>query len=379
MKYTAIWGLIIIVIACSQKEKNIKNTVDNTIKKDSILMISKESQLNLEQANHLSKLPLNCIDTEYPNKLNQTLGKEEDLNPPSVLHPAFYGCFDWHSAVHGQWSLVTLLKQFPNLENAELIREKLIQRISKENILQEVTYFQEPLNKSYERTYGWAWLLKLAEELHNWDDSLARKLENNLYPLTNLIANKYIEFLPKLIYPIRIGTHTNTGFGLTFAYDYAIAVGNDKLKNAIVERSLAFFESDTNAPLAWEPGGYDFLSPCFEEIDIMRRVLPANKFAAWLKKFLPELSSLDFKLEPGIVSDREDGHLVHLDGLNFSRAWCLYGIVQTLPKYHHLKKIALNHINYSLPTIADANYEGEHWLASFAIYALNCKKGKDGE
>ncbi|BDS12868.1 DUF2891 domain-containing protein [Aureispira anguillae] len=374
MKSTAIFLVLCLLISCTRKEESGAQEANlDPTPKDSIAqnVTTPNLQLDLQEANRLAQLPLACILTEFPNKLNQVLASEFDLQTPSELHPAFYGCFDWHSAVHGHWSLVSLLKQFPALDSATFIREQLADRLSKENILAEVRYFEQTHNKNFERTYGWAWLLKLAEELHNWDDSLARELENNLYPLSNLIANKYIEFLPQLVYPIRVGTHTNTGFGLAFAYDYALTVNNKALKESIEKRAKAFFLNDKNGPLAWEPNGYDFLSPCFEEIDIMRRVLSPEEFSTWLKNFLPELSKPNFKLEPGIVSNREDGHLVHLDGLNFSRAWCLYGIAKSLPKeYRHLEKIAQQHIQHSLLAITDGNYEGGHWLASFAIYAL---------
>ena len=331
-------------------------------------------ELNLIEANRLSKLPLACMFTEYPNKLGQVLGSPEDLNPPKVLHPAFYGCFDWHSAVHGHWSLVSLLKQFPDLENATGIRENLRKNISKANIEKEVAYFYGEYNKTYERTYGWAWLLKLAEELHTWDDPLARELETNLKPLTDLIVQKFMEFLPKLVYPIRVGEHPNTAFGLTFAWDYAHTTGNTALKSLIEKRARDFYFNDTSCPIGWEPGGFDFLSPCIEEAAIMLRVLPENEFKSWIAKFLPELQSADFTLEPGIVSDRTDGKLVHLDGVNFSRAWCLNEIANRYPEYKHLRNIAINHVNYALPHIVDGNYEGGHWLGSFAIYALNSFK-----
>ena len=327
--------------------------------------------LNLEEANRLASLPLHCMQTEYPNKLGQVLGDSTNLQSPKTLHPTFYGCFDWHSSVHGHWSLVSLLKQFPTLDHSDEIREKLAQNISKENIEQEVLYFKGKYNTSFERTYGWAWLLKLAEELHTWDDPLAKTLEENLQPLTDIIIEGYMDFLPKLNYPIRVGEHTNTAFGLTFAYDYAETVGNETLKNLIVQRAKDFFFSDKDCPLSWEPSGFDFLSPCLEEVDIMRRVLPKEEFKGWLEQFLPQLSSKDFSWPQGEVSDRTDGKLVHLDGVNFSRAWCLYGIANQFEDYNHLKKVANEHINYSLPSIVDDNYEGTHWLGSFAIYALN--------
>lgn len=327
--------------------------------------------LTIQEANRLAALPLKCIDTEYPNKLGQTLGSKEDIKNPKILHPAFYGCFDWHSAVHGHWSLVKLLKQFPNLNNAQDIKNKLDENLSKANILAEVNYFNGKHNTSYERTYGWAWTLKLAEELHTWDDPFARELEANLKPLTDVMVASFINFLPKLNYPIRVGEHSNTAFALSFAYDYAVTVGNSNLKDLIVKRARAFYLNDKNAPLSWEPGGFDFLSPSLEEVDIMRKVLPKYRFINWVSAFLPSILKSNFNIEVGKVSDRTDGNLVHLDGLNFSRAWCLYGLANQYHEFEYLKNIANAHIAYSLPAIVDGNYEGGHWLGTFAIYALN--------
>jgi len=355
---------LIMVVACKPSNK----------KTDELIIIPeivKTSTLNLVEANRLAKLPLNCIEVEYPNKLNQTIGGGEDLQSPRVLHPAFYGCFDWHSAVHGHWSLVSLLKQFPTIDNRNFIEEKLLKNISKENIRIEVAYFKGKHNKSYERTYGWAWVLKLAEELHTFNDSIAKQLESNLEPLTNLIVEKYIEFLPKLNYPIRVGEHPNTAFGLSFAYDYAIAVNNNKLKSIIEQRAKDFYMNDAGCPITWEPSGFDFLSPCLEEAALMKRILPLEEFKIWIDSFLPQLKDKNFKLETGKVSDRTDGKLVHLDGVNFSRAWSLNKIASELPEYNHLKNIANQHVNYSLPSIVGDSYEGGHWLGSFAIYALN--------
>ncbi len=333
--------------------------------------IVSEPFLDLEAANNLAELPLHCMDTEYPNKLNQTIGGDYDLQAPKTLHPAFYGCFDWHSAVHGHWSLVSLLKQFPKLEKADEIKEKLTVNMSKQNILIEVAYFDGAYNKSYERTYGWAWVLKLAEELYTWDDPLAKELESNLKPLTDLMVTKYIEFLPKLNYPIRVGEHPNTAFGLSFAYDYAKASGHDELKRIIEKRARDFYINDKECPITWEPSGFDFLSPCLEEAALMKRVLSEEEFKTWIDTFLPELKSKTFDIERGEVSDRTDGKLVHLDGVNFSRAWSLNKIAEDMPELDHLKNIANMHINHSLPNIVDDDYEGGHWLGSFALYALN--------
>ncbi len=326
--------------------------------------------LTEESANKLLELPLACLQTEYPNKLGQTLGEKEDIGEPSVLHPTFYGCFDWHSSVHGHWSAVKLLKMFPNLKEKEKTRNILSQNITKEKIAIEVQYFKGKHNKSYERTYGWAWLLKLAEELHTWDDPMAKELESNLQPLTDLIVQKYIDFLPKLKYPIRVGEHTNTAFGLSFAWDYAKTMNHQELREMIETRAVAFYNKDRGCPIDWEPSGYDFLSPCFEEIDIMRRVLNKTQFTQWISEFLPSLTTSDFAIEVGEVSDRKDGKLVHLDGLNFSRGWVLYGLANQYEEYQHLFSVANKHVAYSLPNLVGDSYEGGHWLGSFAIYAL---------
>ncbi len=330
--------------------------------------------LTVEEASRLAALPLKCLQTEYPNKPGQTLSGPEGLQEPQVLHPAFFGCFDWHSAVHGHWMLVKLLKLFPDIASETAIREKLASSLTPENILKETEYFNLPHEKSFERTYGWAWLLKLAEEIHTWDDPQARILEAALKPLTSKIVSLYLDFLPRLNYPVRVGEHTNTAFGLAFAWDYARAAGHDSLRMLIEKRTRDFYAGDTGCPLVWEPGGYDFFSPCLEEADLMRRVLPVTEYSAWLEQFLPQLANPGFTLEVGRVSDRSDGKLVHLDGLNFSRARCLKGMAATLPGYSHLEAVALNHIRASLPSVTDGNYEGEHWLATFALLALTTRR-----
>lgn len=333
-----------------------------------------EIGLSLEQASHLSALPLACMQTPYPNKLGQTLGSSSDMGEPQILHPAFYGCFDWHSAVHGHWSLIKLLKIFPELEESREIREKLEENLSAVNILEEVSYFNRTDESSYERTYGWAWLLKLAEELHTWDDPLGRELEQNLQPLTDLIVERYKTFLPKLIYPIRVGEHSNTAFGLSFAWDYAATLKESSLQSLIESRAREFYQNDIDCPMEWEPSGFDFLSPCLEEIDLMRRVLDKDEFLIWMDQFAPQLQQKQYALEVGRVSDRSDGKLVHLDGLNFSRAWVLYGLAHQYPVYNHLIQIADTHVDQSLPNLVGDSYEGGHWLGSFALYALQQSK-----
>lgn len=367
MKYLNLIIVVCLIWSCNTSDH--KTTTE--AKAPKAVEIVAEPILGLTEANILAELPIHCIQTEYPNKLNQTIGGDEDLKAPETLHPAFYGCFDWHSAVHGHWSLMSLLKQFPDLDKAEQIKAMLLENMSAENIQSEVQYFYGRYNTSYERTYGWAWLLKLAEELHTWDDSTARTLEANLQPLTDLIVDKYLEFLPKLYYPIRVGEHPNTAFGLSFAYDYAETLNHTALKQLIEKRAKEWYLNDKDCPLKWEPSGFDFLSPCLEEAALMKRVLPVEDYRSWLADFLPSLSDPAFTLDIGVVTDRSDGKLVHLDGVNFSRAWSLNEIARDLPEYKHLNNIANQHINYSFPNLVGDSYEGGHWLGSFAIYALN--------
>ena len=360
-----------LTVGCVISVDKDKNSIAQEVEKGTTI---EKIELTLEQANVLATLPLECVQKAYPNKLGQTLGSGDDLAEPQTLHPAFYGCFDWHSAVHGHWSMVKLLKMYPDLEEADRIYEILETNLSKENIAQELAYFDSKHNRNYERTYGWAWLLKLMEEIHTWDDAEAKELAKNLKPLADLIAQKFVDYLPKLQYPVRVGTHTNTAFGLAFAWDYAETYNDENLKNTIRDRALFFYGEDTNCPLTWEPSGADFLSPCFEEVDLMRRILNKEDFMNWMNQFLPELKTADFKVEVALVGDREDGQLVHLDGLNFSRAWVLYGLAQQYPDdYGHLLALAHRHVGYSFPNLMGDSYEGGHWLGSFAIYALSAK------
>ncbi len=328
--------------------------------------------LDLIQANRLAGLPLKCMQVEYPNKTGQVLNDSADLGTPKQLHPAFYGCFDWHSSVHGHWSLVKLLKDFPELEHRDSIILQLEQNISKQNIQGEMVYFNREQEYSYERMYGWTWLLKLQEELDTWNSDEGKEMAQNLQPLTDLLISRYIEFLPKLNYPIRVGTHTNSAFGMSFAYDYAVHAKNAELKSIITQTARKLYLKDKNCPISWEPDGFDFLSPCLEEVTLMQRILPRDEFLFWINDFLPQLKNRNFSMEVAKVSDREDGHLVHLDGLNFSRAWVFYKLADELPgEYGHLKQEGDKHLAYSLLSITDGSYEGEHWLASFALYALS--------
>ncbi len=335
------------------------------------IAFSHKLTLTQDEAERLSTLPLSCVEVEYPNKLNQVLGDSNDLRSPRDLHPAFYGCFDWHSAVHGHWSLVCLIRHYPDITGADSIRMLLKKNITADNIQREIEYFQNRHAKGFERMYGWAWLFKLADELNSWDDPDAEQLTVNLQPLIDSLSERMRAFLPKLQYPIRVGTHTNTAFALSMMYDYADHTEQDELKGLIEQRAKDFYFTDNECPVSWEPSGYDFLSPCLEEADLMRKVLEPKEFEEWIWGFMPGLLKNESPLEPTLVSDRSDGHLVHLDGLNFSRAWCLYGINEALRnRYPHLDTLATDHIRFSLPKIVDDHYEGGHWLASFALLAL---------
>jgi hypothetical protein len=326
--------------------------------------------LEIGQAEKIFSLPAHCIKTEFPNKMGQVLGSVEDLKRPKDLRPIFYGCFDWHSSVHGYWSIAKLMRDFPGLDPDREIRTWLNQTITPENVRVERAFFEDFNNRSFERTYGWAWFLQLQNELYTWQDEDARRWYQTFKPLADLLVGKYLEYLPKLIYPIRTGQHDNSAFGLSLAIDYARTVGDKAFEEKIKEHAQRLYSQDTHCNLTFEPGGNDFLSPCLEEALLMSKVLDASAYQSWLKRFLPSLFDASFSLEPGEVSDRTDGHLVHLDGLNFSRATCLYGIERKLSGLTHLRKVADHHLNYSINHITNDDYMGSHWLGSFALYAL---------
>ncbi|MBT3386205.1 MAG: DUF2891 domain-containing protein [Prolixibacteraceae bacterium] len=337
----------------------------NTQEKDFAALLSFDEK----KAEYLYHFAFDCIDQEYPNKLGQVLGDESYLSPPRSLHPAFYGCFDWHSSVHGHWTLVAILKEFPDFKYKDEILLKLKKNITKKNILKEIEYFDDEHNKNYERTYGWAWLLKLDEALQDWDSPESMYLHQNLKPLVALISTKFTDFLDKLIYPIRIGEHSNIAFGMSFAYDYAIKY-DPVLAAKIKEKAKEYYSSDFDCPLTWEPGGFDFLSPCLQEASLMQKVLSENEFQKWFKKFLPKFAKKpsDF-LQVVVVTDRSDGKLTHLDGLNFSRAWGLFELGKALNN-KKMNSLAKEHFNYSYEKMDSGEYAGAHWLASFATYAL---------
>jgi hypothetical protein len=336
-------------------------------------------------------LALSSVTREYPHKLDHVVNNDSDLRTPRELHPAFYGCFDWHSAVHGHWLLVHLLRTREADLDLETTRRVLADHLVPEKLLVETAYFKDPTRPSFERPYGWGWLLKLQEELFLWDDSEAQEWFDAVAPLAQTIVGKYLEFFPRQKYPIRAGTHSNSAFGLSFAWDYATTLLGDKrrrrvgeldheltkLKTLIDERARSYYLADANYPAHLEPCGDDFLSPCLVEADLMRRVLSPSAFEEWLRCFLPSLEegAPSNLLKPADITDRSDPKIVHLDGLNFSRAWCMRSIASTLsvqdPRSEVLKKAALAHVEASIPYVLSGDYAGEHWLATFAVYMLS--------
>ena len=328
-----------------------------------------------EQVSRFTTLAMTCIPQEYPNKLNQLLSSAEQLQSPRTLHPAFFGCYDWHSSVHGHWMLVKALKEFAELPGREAIVARLAESISRKNILAELAYFEDE-SRSWERMYGWAWLLQLQNELDTWDDESAAKMAAALKPLSNYIRHRYMVFLPVQTYPVRTGVHPNTAFGMSFAYDYAVASNDTEFARLIRDTAYRYFADDAECPIAWEPSGEDFLSPCLEEAALMSRIMPARRFRRWLNQFLPDLSEVD-GLAPANVSDRSDPKIAHLDGLNLSRAWNLLIIANAIDDERQaevLRASADRHLEASLPYVTNEHYVGSHWLGSFAIYALTRRR-----
>ncbi|MFM8536019.1 MAG: DUF2891 domain-containing protein [Acidimicrobiia bacterium] len=334
------------------------------------------TSLTEASASNFAQLALKCVQKIYPNQPQLILGKAADVLSPEKAHPAFYGCYDWHSSVHGHWMLARVLRMFPSLAEAPQIKNALTENLSAKNIAVEAAYFNRPDAKAFERMNGWAWSLKLAEELNRGESAEAKSWAANVKPLADTLVARYLDFLPKQVYPIRTGLHPNTAFGLAFALDYANSVNDAKLKELLIARSNDYFAKDTDYPAKLEPGGSDFLSPALMEADLMQRVMPPDQFTTWFRAFLPGIAKGEPKnlLEIAIVSDRTDPQLGHLDGLNLSRAWSMRHIAAKLPAGDParaaLEESAFTHATDALKNVASGHYEGEHWLGSFAVYLL---------
>jgi hypothetical protein len=327
-------------------------------------------------AERFANLALACVHKEYPNKISHTLNSDADVAPPRRLTPAFYGCYDWHSSVHGHWLLVRLVRTFPNAAFAPSAREALRQSLTPDNITHEAVYLRAEGRASFERPYGLAWLLQLVAELREWDDPEARVMASNLRPLEEAALRRLQDWLPKLSHPVRIGEHDQTAFTLGLMLDYARASGDSKFADLIVSKARQFYFGDKDCPLAYEPSGEDFLSPCLGEADLMRRVLPSPEFARWLRTCLPQISEArkGAWLRPEVSPDPSDPKLAHLDGLNLSRAWMLEGIAAGLPKGDKrlpmIRATAEEHRRAGLAAVTGKHYEVGHWLGSFAVYLV---------
>jgi hypothetical protein len=338
-----------------------------------ILAAAMALSLDSTEASRFAQLALKCVRQEYPNKLDHVMSGPQEVLPPKALHPSFYGCYDWHSSVHGHWMLARILRKFPQLPEAQAIRAALDENLAPQSIAQEVAYFGQPNRKSFERTYGWAWLLELSAELRSQDSAEAKRWAAQLQPLADVVVAAFETFLPKQTYPIRTGVHPNTAFSLRLALDYARGAGDARLQALIEERARTYFRGDRDAPLSWEPSGEDFLSPVLEEAALISHVLPAHELRTWLRAFLPGLLR-GGKLAPAVVSDRTDPKIVHLDGLNLSRADALYTLSAIGGKQGKaLFELGDTHARASLPHIASGSYEGEHWLATFAVHMLDSR------
>lgn len=337
--------------------------------------------LDATTAGRFASLALACVHKEYPNKITHIMNSAADVRQPHELTPAFYGCYDWHSSVHGHWLLARLARLYPAAPFAKDAIAALKVNLTPARIAGEVAYFNAPGRESFERPYGLAWLLQLAAELREWDSPDAKALSAAMQPLESAVVTRVKDWLPKLAYAIREGEHPQTAFAFGLFLDYAR--GRDPaLATLVTTKVLDFHLDDRNCPIAYEPSGQDFLSPCIAEADLMRRVMPPDEFARWLSGFLAiPATATDAWLPIGVVTDKTDGKLAHLDGLNLSRAWMLEGMASGLPpadaRRGALLAAARTHATSGLAAVTGEHYEGGHWLGSFATY-LTTQRGLPG-
>lgn len=330
--------------------------------------------LDADLAATFARIALANVSSEYPYKLDQVLSNSADVRSPRSLHPAFHGSYDWHSCVHMHWTLVRLLRAHPNHAAAVESWQHLDLRLSADNIAGELGTLAQPHRASFERPYGWGWLLKLATELQllaatrpyaaAWRDALG--------PLARTFADRFVDFLPRADYPNRSGAHGNSAFALLLALDYCAANEHRVLQRLIVERAHRWFGRDRRYPADYEPNGDDFLSGGLVEAVLMRRVLGGRSFADWWTDFQPSADALAAWLQPVAVRDASDPKIVHLHGLNLSRAWCWRQLLPALDQdlMTAVETAIETHLGASLHAAGDGDYVGTHWLASFALLAL---------
>jgi hypothetical protein len=332
-------------------------------------------ELDEDTAGRFAGLALDCVHREYPNKIAHVLDSDADVAPPRVLTPAFYGCFDWHSSVHGHWLLARLSRLQPGAGYATPARAALARSLTAANMEAEVAYLSRPGRGSFERPYGLAWLLQLAAELREWGEPGAA-WSSVLAPLETMASARIAQWLPKLSHPIRVGEHSQTAFAMGLILDWARTAGDEPMETLLLSRSRDYYLADRDCPLDYEPSGQDFLSPCLAEADLMRRVLEPGEFAGWLSTFLPGIPEDGDGgwIRPERVTDPTDGKLAHLDGLNLSRAWMLQGIAHGLPsgdgRRQAILASAASHARAGLASVTGEHYEGGHWLGSFATYLV---------
>jgi hypothetical protein len=330
--------------------------------------------LDADAASRFAKLALTCLHQEYPNHVSNMMDDAGDARPPHELTPAFYGCLDWHSDVHGHWLLVRLLRMFPEAPFATQARAELARSFTAQNVAGEVQFLSRKDRASFERPYGLAWLLALSAELRQWKDPQAQEWSATLRPLETIVVGRLKTWIPELHYPIRIGEHDQTAFSFGLIWDWAGVAGDTSMRSLLSDASRRYYLADRSCPLSYEPSGEDFLSPCLAEADFMRRVLDPAQFSRWLSAFLPDIpkQSSATWLQPAVVTDRSDPKLAHIDGLNLSRAWMLEGIADALPSHDPripaLLETATRHREASLPAVTGEYYEGGHWLGTFAVY-----------
>jgi len=336
--------------------------------------MAKSTSLTPTLATKFARVALAHAAREYPNKLDHVLNKRADLKSPRELHPVFFGSFDWHSCVHGYWLLATLLRLFPEIPEAGKIERLFDAQLTAAKVRTELRYLGQPLRATFERPYGWAWLLMLSAELNRHGSKKGNRWSDALAPLADAFTRRFLDFLPKATYVTRVGTHFNSAFAVALAFEYAEVTSNNALRKTLIDKARAWYSKDSDCQ-AWEPGGDDFLSSALMEAECMRRVLKTSEFSSWLDRFLPRLAVREpaTLFTPAIVSDRSDGKIAHLDGLNLSRAWCWRSIAATWPASDARRGIALEtaekHFAASLPHVS-GDYMGEHWLATFALLAL---------
>jgi hypothetical protein len=327
-------------------------------------------------AERFARLALACVHQEYPNKIAHVMGGDEDARPPRALTPAFFGCYDWHSSVHGHWLLARVARLLPDAPFAREVRQALARSLTPANVAAEVAYIEGKGRVSFERPYGLAWALQLGAELREWGSPEAREMAAALAPLERASAGRIRDWLPKLTRPIRVGEHSQTAFALGLVLDWARVAGDAETEALVVSRSRDFYGADRGCPLDYEPSGEDFLSPCLGEADLMRRVLAPGEYARWLAGFLPGLprDGSSGWLAPGVVTDPTDPKLAHLDGLNLSRAWMLEGMASGLPRddarVAGLRAAVAVHREKGLLSVTGEHYEGGHWLGTFAVYLV---------